>query len=101
MHADTIAHARRSRIRKRGWLAKAAEEGRDTLYEQWRELCPQVPAPSVLAAARHEGSEALCQRLIRRLAWERKLRAYAKGGNFPRLVRLYAQAELLRREGAA
>jgi hypothetical protein len=67
----------------------------------WVTLCPsRVPAPSVLAAARHEGGKELCLRLIRQLARERKIRDYAEGDNFARLVRLKVQAEQLRQEAA-
>lgn len=100
MRVDTIARARRSRIRHRGFLAKAAEEGRDVLFEAWSERCPRVPAPSVFAAARLYGGEALCLRLIRRLAWEGKLSAYSERDFFAKLVLCYVQAGFLRREAA-
>jgi hypothetical protein len=120
MPALSIAHARRMRARDsvvRGThpiifaiadqiIAERIREvdvelARNPLFEEWSILDQgHEPAPSVLAEAVHHGGLDLCLQLVRRLAGEKKLRAYAQGDNFARLVMLYTQAEILRGEVA-
>jgi hypothetical protein len=65
----------------------------DPITAEFRTLGVIPPAVAVIEAARQFADDATLARLVRRLASERKLRAYATGNNFAQLAKLFRQAE--------
>lgn len=78
--------------------SRNSAEGADVVAEAWSRYADELPPPSVIAECRRLTDDDTLIRVVNRLAWERRLRGYARGRRFVRLVEYMAAGKL---EGAA